>query len=51
MTWEVEYTDEFGDWWASLNEDEQVSVAGMRYTSPLQIVYMTNIYNNFGLKE
>lgn len=27
MTWEVEYTDEFGDWWASLTEDEQVSVA------------------------
>jgi hypothetical protein len=25
--WEVEYTDEFGLWWASLTEDEQVSVA------------------------
>lgn len=23
---EVEFTDEFGDWWASLDEDEQVSV-------------------------
>lgn len=23
MTWDVEYTDEFGDWWASLSEDEQ----------------------------
>jgi hypothetical protein len=22
MTWDVEYTDEFGDWWASLTEDE-----------------------------
>ena len=27
MTWDVEYTDEFGDWWASLTEDEQVSLA------------------------
>ncbi len=23
MTWNVEYTDEFGDWWASLSESEQ----------------------------
>lgn len=27
MKWEVEYTDEFGEWWAGLGEDEQVSVA------------------------
>ena len=27
MTWEVEYTDDFGRWWANLTEDEQVSVA------------------------
>jgi hypothetical protein len=27
MTWEVEYTDELGTWWASLDEDEQASVA------------------------
>lgn len=27
MTWEVEYTDDFGAWWAGLTEDEQVSVA------------------------
>lgn len=26
MTWEVEYTDEFGEWWDTLTEDEQVSV-------------------------
>lgn len=26
MTWEVEFTDEFGDWWDKLNADEQVSV-------------------------
>ena len=25
--WEVEYTDEFGQWWDSLDEDEQESVA------------------------
>jgi len=25
--WEVEFTDEFGAWWDSLNEDEQESVA------------------------
>ena len=27
MQWSVEYTDEFGEWWASLSEDEQVVVA------------------------
>lgn len=27
MTWEVEYTDEFGAWWGGLSEDEQESVA------------------------
>jgi hypothetical protein len=27
MTWEIEYTDEFGDWWQSLTEAEQVSLA------------------------
>lgn len=26
MSWQVEYTDEFEDWWHSLNEKEQVSV-------------------------
>jgi hypothetical protein len=25
--WEVEYTDEFVDWWTSLSEDEQVEIA------------------------
>lgn len=25
--WDVEYTDEFGEWWNSLDEDEQESVA------------------------
>lgn len=27
MTWDVEYTDEFGKWWGSLTENEQVSLA------------------------
>jgi len=27
MAWEVEYTDEFGRWWASLDEAEQDAVA------------------------
>ena len=26
MEWEIEYTDEFGTWWNSLSEEEQVSV-------------------------
>lgn len=27
MRWEVEYTDEFGQWWVELSEQEQISVA------------------------
>ena len=27
MTWEVEYTDELGAWWANLDENEQASIA------------------------
>ncbi|MBS7779375.1 type II toxin-antitoxin system RelE/ParE family toxin [Acidovorax sp. CCYZU-2555] len=26
MTWDVEYTDEFGLWWAGLSEEEQESL-------------------------
>ncbi len=26
MVWEVEYTDEFGEWWNSLNESEQEDI-------------------------
>ena len=26
MSWEVEYTDEFGEWWNSLTEGEQVAL-------------------------
>lgn len=27
MSWNVEYTDEFGEWWSTLDEGEQDSVA------------------------
>jgi len=27
MQWDVEYTDEFGQWWSSLSEAEQESIA------------------------
>lgn len=26
MAWEIEYTDEFGEWWATLTEEEQESL-------------------------
>jgi hypothetical protein len=26
MSWDVEYTDEFGDWWNGLSEEEQISL-------------------------
>lgn len=29
MEWEVEYTDEFGDWWATLSEAEQEDIAAV----------------------
>lgn len=27
MPWEVEYTDDFGDWWDGLSEGEQVAIS------------------------
>lgn len=27
MTWDVEYTDEFGDWWTGLGDAERESIA------------------------
>jgi hypothetical protein len=27
MSWDVEYTDEFGDWWSTLSDAEQESLA------------------------
>lgn len=29
VSWEVEYTDEFGGWWETLTDDEQASVAAV----------------------
>jgi hypothetical protein len=26
MSWDVEYTDEFGEWWEGLTEEEQISL-------------------------
>ncbi len=36
MTWEVEFTDEFGEWWESLSEYEQISV-----TASVQLLEQT----------
>jgi hypothetical protein len=27
MSWEVEYTDEFGDWWETISDAERISIA------------------------
>ena len=27
VTWDVEYEDDFGDWWSGLTDDEQASLA------------------------
>ena len=29
MTWEVEYTDEFGSWWSGLTDNQQDDIAAM----------------------
>ena len=29
MTWDVEYTDDFGSWWKTLSESEQEDVAAV----------------------
>jgi len=29
MEWEIEYTDEFGEWWGTLSETEQVDIAAV----------------------
>lgn len=42
MAWEVEYTDEFEDWWSSLTEEEQESIAasvGLLQTSGPSLGY------------
>jgi len=47
VEWEVEYTDEFGDWWGSLSESEQIDVAavvdGMKKTYLLPTSFITSI--------
>jgi hypothetical protein len=53
MAWDVEYTDEFGQWWAELGEEEQESLAtpvGTRRICRLRINCMTNTLCNFGRK-
>lgn len=29
VVWEVEFTDQFGEWWEDLNEDQQVRIAAV----------------------
>ena len=29
MVWNVEYTNEFGDWWSGLTENEQEEIAAV----------------------
>jgi len=35
MSWDVEYTDEFGEWWAHLSEDEQESLDASKFAAPI----------------
>ena len=52
MTWEVEYTEEFEDWWESdLNEDEQDEIAAVvgsltNYTTSIWINCWKNGQND-----
>ena len=45
MPWEVEYTDQFGDWWQELTERDQDAVTVMRELRaqsagrPLRVLY------------
>ena len=36
MKWEVEYTDDFGEWWNGLREDEHVPIADRLYDKHLE---------------
>jgi hypothetical protein len=29
VSWEIEYTDEFGEWWETLTDEEQASIAAV----------------------
>ena len=49
--WEVEYTDEFGEWWETLTEAEQISIAAnvelLEKTGPhLRFPYSSGIQNS-----
>jgi len=65
ISWDVEYTDEFGDWWSGLSEPEQESLAasvqlleergpemsaGTTSMCQWQIDSTTSIWNNFERK-
>ncbi len=48
MSWEVEYTDEFGEWWWGLSEGQQDAVAArvemlMDYGPRLPYPYSSNV--------
>ena len=48
MSWEIEYTDEFEDWWRSLSERQQDSLASgvnllMQYGPRLPFPYSSDI--------
>ncbi len=48
MTAEVEYTDEFGDWWAGLSDDEQNDITAvvellMEYGPHLRFPYSSGV--------
>ena len=48
MTGEVEYTDEFGDWWAGLSDDEQDDITAvvellMEYGPHLRFPYSSGV--------
>jgi hypothetical protein len=44
MTWEVEYTDEFEDWWHTLSESEQEDVAASVELLELRIQHAGDPY-------
>jgi hypothetical protein len=55
VEWKVEYTEEFGAWWAELSEDEQVVIAakvellqkyGPSLTRPHSDVIVTSRHSN-----
>ena len=51
MGCEVEFTDDFGDWWSGLNEKEQDSVSASvtlleEYGANLAFPYCSNINNS-----